>query len=189
MLVVYLAPGLGDAQGLCEGWGLDARQITTDPRLGLGPLCELGTALASDGIDPGDLQLAVDLLVGRRAPSSLAEPGFDPRVDGLARSLLAHPSDSRVLAQEAARFGISTSRLRHLFAQETGVSFRELRRWQRMRVVGRHLAEGADLTQAAHEAGFSDSAQLSRDFRAAFGIPPSRAFARHATVMNHGAPA
>ena len=37
---------------------------------------------------------------------------------------------------------------------------------------------GSSLTEAAHEAGFADSAHLSRTFRATFGIAPSFLFER-----------
>ena len=35
---------------------------------------------------------------------------------------------------------------------------------------------GANLTEAAHLAGFADSAHLSRTFRAMFGVAPSLLF-------------
>ena len=42
---------------------------------------------------------------------------------------------------------------------------------------------GASLTEAAHLAGFADSAHLSRTFRAMFGVAPSLLFkSGHANV-------
>ena len=35
------------------------------------------------------------------------------------------------------------------------------------------MADGASLTEAAHEAGFADSAHFSRTFRRMFGLAPS----------------
>ena len=35
------------------------------------------------------------------------------------------------------------------------------------------IAGGSPLTRAAHEAGFSDSAHLSRTFRRMFGVAPT----------------
>jgi len=39
--------------------------------------------------------------------------------------------------------------------------------------VAAHALEGASLTEAAHAAGFFDSAHFSRTFRQTFGFAPS----------------
>jgi AraC-like DNA-binding protein len=46
-------------------------------------------------------------------------------------------------------------------------------RWLRLQQALSGIARGANLTEAAHAAGFSDSAHLSRSFRSTFGIAPS----------------
>lgn len=51
--------------------------------------------------------------------------------------------------------------------------FRRYVLWLRLRRAVREVAAGANLTEAAVSAGFSDSAHLSRVFRATFGLPPS----------------
>ena len=45
--------------------------------------------------------------------------------------------------------------------------------WLRLQDAVRELAAGAPATDAAHAAGFADSAHLSRTFRRMFGITPS----------------
>ncbi|MEQ1646215.1 MAG: helix-turn-helix domain-containing protein, partial [Pyrinomonadaceae bacterium] len=45
--------------------------------------------------------------------------------------------------------------------------------WLRLRDVLHLLASTGSLTEAAHSAGFSDSAHLSRTFRSALGIAPT----------------
>jgi len=42
--------------------------------------------------------------------------------------------------------------------------------WLRLMRAVERFAAGASLTDAAHEAGFADSAHLSRTFRRMFGI-------------------
>lgn len=77
------------------------------------------------------------------------------------------------LADAAAVAGLSPGRLRHLFVEQTGLPLRTYLLWLRLsRGVGL-LAAGAALTQAAHEAGFADSAHFSRTFRRMFGIAPT----------------
>jgi AraC-like DNA-binding protein len=61
-------------------------------------------------------------------------------------------------------------------------------RWQHLLAAIRISARGASLTEAAHTAGFADSAHLTRVFRATFGIPPSRFFKNsHAVQVIPGA--
>jgi AraC family transcriptional regulator len=69
--------------------------------------------------------------------------------------------------------GLSASRLRHLFVEQTGLPFRTYLLWLRLTRAVEAYAAGASLTHAAHQAGFSDSAHLSRTFRRMFGIPPA----------------
>src|SRR5262249_15519742 len=76
----------------------------------------------------------------------------------------------------AARVYLSPSRFRHLFRCELGMSVQAYLRWQRLLAALRTSARGASLTEAAHAAGFADSAHLTRVFRATFGAQPSRFF-------------
>ncbi|WP_255420894.1 helix-turn-helix domain-containing protein [Micromonospora sp. HM5-17] len=72
---------------------------------------------------------------------------------------------------------MSASRRGHLFAGRLGFSYPAWRRWRRLLKAVQAVRAGASLTQAAHDAGFADSAHLSRIFRAMFGITPSEALA------------
>ncbi len=181
MLTLYLAPGRLDARQLCARWDLELDELAPSPR-SEGELLELASAHARGMIDAADLVSALDRFIGGREPARL---GVEERVETIAAQILGAPVRTPPLASLAARVGLSPSRLRHVFSERAGVSIRALRRWQRMRAIGHHVALGASLTEAAHAQGFSDSAHLSRDFRAAFGIPPSRVFARGATVRVH----
>jgi AraC family transcriptional regulator len=74
------------------------------------------------------------------------------------------------LEDAAAHVGLSTGRARHLFVESTGLPFRTFLLWLRLSKAVELFAAGASLTDAAHGAGFSDSAHLSRTFRRMFGI-------------------
>lgn len=79
--------------------------------------------------------------------------------------------DRNVSLTEAAAFlGLSTGRARHLFVQQTGVPFRTYLLWLRLMRAVEIYTGHATLTEAAHGAGFADSAHLSRTFRRMFGI-------------------
>ena len=63
------------------------------------------------------------------------------------------------------------SRLRHLFVEQTGLAFKTYVLWLRLVRALRSYAEGCSLTEAAHAAGFADSAHFSRVFKRTFGLP------------------
>lgn len=77
------------------------------------------------------------------------------------------------LVNVAGTGGLSASRLRHLFVEQTGLQFRTYLLWLRLTRAVELVADGAPLTQAAHEAGFADSAHFSRTFRRMFGLSPT----------------
>jgi AraC-like DNA-binding protein len=68
---------------------------------------------------------------------------------------------------------LSESRLSHLFKESTGVPIRRYLLWTRLIETFDSVMAGFSLTEAAHNAGFSDSAHLSRTFKSMFGATPS----------------
>jgi AraC-like DNA-binding protein len=80
----------------------------------------------------------------------------------------------------AAAVGVSVSRLTHLFTEQVGIPLRRYVLWLRLRMAITEVLGGADLTDAAHSAGFADSAHLTRTCRDMFGLPPS-VLSRHVT--------
>lgn len=90
---------------------------------------------------------------------------------------LAHirSRDPRGLTQEsvAKEVFLSPSRFAHLFTAEVGLPFRRYLLWRKLnRAIGA-FGRGGTLSEAAHAAGLSDSAHLTRTFYQMFGIPPS----------------
>ena len=112
-------------------------------------------------------------------------PALDPRVQAALLALQRDSLSDQVepLKGLAAQVGLSPSRLRHLFRQGTGISLRNYLRWQRLLSALHWSAEGLSLTEAAHAAGFSDSAHLSRFFRASFGLKPSEVLRSHSVQV------
>jgi AraC-like DNA-binding protein len=75
------------------------------------------------------------------------------------------------IAEAAKQVGLSSGRASHLFVEQTGLPFRTYLLWLRLNRAVECYSAGASLTDAAHEAGFSDSAHFSRTFRRMFGLP------------------
>jgi AraC-like DNA-binding protein len=119
--------------------------------------------------DQSLIDLGRDLLA-TLAPGS----GRDERPEARVRRMSAWAAgrlDTPVsLADAAAHVGLSTGRARHLFVEETGLPFKTYLLWRRLMRAAEIFSAGSSLTDAAHDAGFSDSAHLSRTFRRMFGI-------------------
>lgn len=73
----------------------------------------------------------------------------------------------------ADAIGVSDNRLMHLFKQHMGLPLRRYLLWLRVRRVALMIKDGVNITEAAHAAGFSDAAHLSRTFKEMFGVPPT----------------
>ena len=104
--------------------------------------------------------------------AGLAEPELpDPRVRNIIALLASRLDDPMTLAAAAKSVNLSPGRLRHLFVEQTGLPFRTYLLWLRLTKAVAMFAGGGSLTEAAHQAGFSDSAHFSRTFRRMFGLP------------------
>ncbi|ROV57469.1 AraC family transcriptional regulator [Vibrio ponticus] len=72
--------------------------------------------------------------------------------------------------QVAKELALSESRFLHLFKQQMGIAWRPYLLWRRLICAVKLIIAGETATDAAYRAGFSDSAHLSRTFKAIFGI-------------------
>ncbi|MEH6413474.1 helix-turn-helix domain-containing protein [Pseudomonas sp. CGJS7] len=119
---------------------------------------------------PAQLPAIVRAVQDARRPRPL-----DPRVAATLEridALLGERVQAAALAREAA---LSLSQLERLFSAQVELPVRRLILWRRLRLALALAWSGDSLTQAAHAAGFADSAHLSRSMRSLFGLSPSRA--------------
>jgi AraC-like DNA-binding protein len=107
-------------------------------------------------------------------------PGTRDRVihPGVQRALsyLGEPqagSDDLSLKTLAGIARLSPSRFMHAFTESVGVPVRPYILWLRLQRAACDLKDGASVTSAAHRAGFSDAAHLTRTFRRMLGVTPS----------------
>lgn len=96
-------------------------------------------------------------------------------IDERVRRVLKHlgsPEAGEMSLPEAADIAcLSESRFSHLFVEDVGLPFRTFLLWRRMSRAVSLLSSGKSLTEAAHTAGFADSAHFSRTFLRMFGLP------------------
>jgi len=158
------------------GRKLDAALFQESEIMALGP--EMAAALAPlETALLGAPDREVMLQIGRQALSRFepVSPSNSNEVDPRIRRIIDHAAenlDGPVSLIEAARgIYLSPSRLRHLFVEQTGLPFKTYLLWLRLVRALETYSSGSSLTEAAHLAGFSDSAHFSRTFRRTFGLP------------------
>ncbi|MES2441468.1 MAG: helix-turn-helix transcriptional regulator [Pseudomonadota bacterium] len=106
------------------------------------------------------------------ALATAASPALpDPRVVRMMAFAVRNLEDKVTLPSAAAHINLSEGRARHLFAAHTGLPFKTYVLWLRIERAVQLYAGGHSLTEAAHQAGFADSAHFSRTFRRTFGLP------------------
>ncbi len=100
----------------------------------------------------------------------------DPRLVRIAEILTVDPRDSRTLAQLCKGTGAGKRSVERLFQQEIGMTFGKWRQQLRLMQGMRLLAEGAKVTHAALESGYSTPSAFTSMFRKALGTTPSSYF-------------
>jgi len=88
----------------------------------------------------------------------------------------ADPSDARPLAQICKEAGAGKRTVERLFQEEVGMTFGKWRQQLRLMQAMRLLAEGAKVTHAALEAGYSTPSAFISMFRKALGTTPTLYF-------------
>lgn len=114
---------------------------------------------------------AVEVLGAGSAPPRRA---MHPRVRRLLRLLSQlPPEEDSSLSALAEQVRLSPGRLMHAFTESIGLPLRPYLAWLRLQRAAAAIVSGMPLGEAAHAAGFSDSAHMSRTFRRMLGMTPS----------------
>jgi len=110
-----------------------------------------------------------ELLYGRRSVN------LHPRVNRVLKYLRKKLgiSDDFSLKTLAGISGLSPSHFMHVFTESVGVPLRPYILWLRLQRAACDLIDGSSVTSAAHNAGFSDGAHLTRTFRRMLGMTPT----------------
>lgn len=108
-------------------------------------------------------------------PLQLPNPS-DPRAQSITAALVAHPGDPRPLRQFCKLAGASKRTVERLFLDDVGMTFGKWRQQLRLMQAMRLLAEGAKVTYAAMEAGYSTPSAFISMFRKTLGTTPARYF-------------
>jgi AraC-like DNA-binding protein len=100
----------------------------------------------------------------------------DPRLRRIADILTRDPRDARTLAQLCRETGAGKRSVERLFQQEIGMTFGKWRQQLRLMQGMRLLAEGAKVTHAALESGYTTPSAFTSMFKKALGVTPRSYF-------------
>lgn len=103
-------------------------------------------------------------------------------LDVAIETIVAEPMLRLSQLELAHRLKMERTRALRAFKAATGLTFRRFKRWSALQHAARRIAAGELVRTAALDAGFADTAHLSRTFRTSFGLTPSEAIAAGARV-------
>jgi AraC-like DNA-binding protein len=178
--IVIIRPGIDHRIDCGEG-GFTAMFLTGARWLSLHPLAE-----RVDG-RLGDLALA-GMQLDRDAQQEVRERldhGHVPlpkRMSAVLADLAADPMARMSQAELSRRLELERTQALRLFKASTGTTFRRFKRWTGLQHAARLIVRGTLVRTAAMDAGFADTAHLTRTFRQDFGLTPSQALAGSPTI-------
>jgi AraC family transcriptional regulator len=173
-----------------QSHAIDGRGVSLAMLL-IAPEGALGQLLSGEGIDdiPDEIVTSILPLLRRLEAAETAGQTYKEVVQKIAKNYQPAVTDPRVaqsiewlrvgreqgiiVGELAAGVDLSEGRFSHLFTEHVRIPVRRYLLWLRLREALHLLANGGSLTETAHQAGFADSAHLSRTFRTALGIAPS----------------
>ena len=112
-----------------------------------------------------------------RARLTASAPRLPTGIADAVRAIYADPMHRMSQSELARRLSMERTRALRCFKAATGQTFRDFKRWSALQHAAQRMAEGALVRTAAIDAGFADSAHLTRVFRHGFGLTPSAAIA------------
>ncbi len=112
-----------------------------------------------------------DVVEPSRRQIDLQLPG-DPRIDVIAETLMADPSDDRSLDDWAQHLGTSGRTITRAFRGTTGLSFAQWRRTFRVHHALALLADGWDVRATSEQLGYAHPSSFIEAFHAVMGTTP-----------------
>ena len=137
------------------------------------PLADALRGVIEAGAEPAALIATAQAGLAQLAGPVQATERIDARIERAIAWMRERLGAPIGLGDAAAVAHLSASRFRHLFVAQTGISFRAWLLWARVGVAMAGGLRGRSWTEAAQEAGFADSAHLSRTCRRMFGLSPA----------------
>lgn len=131
-------------------------------------------------LKPSEFDLA---FFGEALPSR----SLDRRITTVLEIIRNNPSGAGAAAECASLVNLSFSRFLHLFKEEVGIPFRNIRTWKRARSLLHHVHSRSNLLHVALDIGYPDSTHFSHSIRQVYGLKPRDIIAgsRKLRVITH----
>lgn len=129
--------------------------------------------LQEQQLDSNSAYDLVDDLLEKRFRQFYPKHAIDNRVAKVVEKIKQTANDNLSVDDLASLVNLSVPRLVQIFKKQTGVPMRRYRLWHRLFITAVEMASGGNLTEAAINAGFTDSSHFSHTFKAMFGIAPT----------------
>jgi AraC-like DNA-binding protein len=100
-----------------------------------------------------------------------------PAIERAIQAIVRDPMTRMDQGELAQGLRLGRTQAMRAFKAATGMTFRGFKRWTALCAATRRIAEGELVRTAAMDAGFADTAHLTRTFRTAFGTTPTLATA------------
>jgi AraC-like DNA-binding protein len=131
---------------------------------------------------PDQVYTQLDKLLNPPALVERTTYDFDSRILATIQRIKASTRENLSVACLAKQVGLSASRLVSLFKEQVGVPIRRYRLWYRLFLSTQRMTTGTSVTEAALEAGFTDSAHFCRTYRTILGFQPSALLSRRSEL-------
>jgi AraC-like DNA-binding protein len=129
--------------------------------------------LQSQPLNSEDAYVLLEDLLEKRFSQFYPNHAIDSRVAKVVEKIKQTADDNLSVDDLASLVNLSVPRLVQIFKKQTGVPMRRYRLWHRLFITAVAIASGGNLTEAAMNAGFTDSAHFSHTFKAMFGMTPT----------------
>jgi AraC-like DNA-binding protein len=173
--IVMIRPGI-EHHIVCGDGGLSAMYLDGARWSGPGALAERLEGRLGDLALVG-MQLCSDAQQELRERLDHGQGRLPLKMRAVLADLAADPMARMSQDELAQRLGLERTRALRLFKESTGTTFRQFKRWTGLQHAARLIVSGARVRTAAMDAGFADTAHLTRTFKQCFGLTPSQAIA------------
>jgi AraC-like DNA-binding protein len=173
--VLFIRPGV-EHKVLCADGGINAIYLDALTWSGDFPCAQRLQGRLAD-IAVGALFAEAGAQTELRDRLASVAPRTPQQLNVVIETIIGEPMLRLSQLELAQRLKMERTSALRMFKAATGLTFRRFKQWSALQHAARQIAAGELVRTAAMDAGFADTAHLTRVFRASFGLTPSEAIA------------